>query len=29
VYDRHYAVYDQLYGDLRDRFVDMAALDGR
>ena len=26
VYDRHYAVYDELYGDLKDRFSEMATL---
>jgi xylulokinase len=26
LYDRHYAVYDELYGDLKDRFSEMAAL---
>ena len=26
VYDRHYAVYDKLYGDLKARFADMAGL---
>ena len=26
LYDRHYAVYRKLYGDLKDRFADMAAL---
>ena len=26
LYDRHYAVYDKLYGDLKDRFAEMAGL---
>jgi xylulokinase len=26
LYDRHYAVYDELYGDLKDRFSEMARL---
>jgi xylulokinase len=25
-YDRHYSIYDKLYGDLKSRFADIAAL---
>ena len=28
LYDRHFAVYDKLYGDLSARFAEMAALSG-
>jgi hypothetical protein len=28
LYDRHFAVYDKLYGDLKERFQEMAALAG-
>src|SRR5437667_7247603 len=26
IYDRHYAVYDKLYGNLKERFAEIAAL---
>jgi len=26
LYDRHYQIYDKLYGDLKERFIQIAAL---